>query len=89
MAFGTGHHDTTWMMIRSLLDLNISGSNVLDMGCGTGVLAIAAQKLGACSVLAIDIEDGAVRNTIENAALNSIEISDNFKVDCGTSELLT
>ena len=89
MSFGTGHHDTTWMMIRYLLDLNVSGSRVLDMGCGTGVLAIAAHKLGALSVLAIDIEDGAVQNTIENAALNSIEISNDFNVDCGTSELLT
>ncbi len=89
MSFGTGHHDTTWMMIRSLLDLNVNGSKVLDMGCGTGVLAIAAHKLGALSVLAIDIEDGAVRNTIENASLNSIEISNDFIVDCGTSELLT
>ena len=89
MSFGTGHHDTTWMMIKALLDLSVNGASVLDMGCGTGVLAIVSNILGASRVLAIDIEEGAVLNTIENASLNSIAIDSKFIVDCGTSELLT
>lgn len=89
MSFGTGHHDTTWMMIKALISLDVKGSSVLDMGCGTGVLAIAAKTLGASSVLAIDIEEGAVENTIENAALNSISAGESFKVDCGVVDLLT
>ncbi len=89
MSFGTGHHDTTWMMIKALLDLDIKDQRVLDMGCGTGVLAIAAKKLGAQKVLAIDIEEGAIENVRENAHLNSISLNNAFIVDCGTSELLT
>ena len=89
MSFGTGHHDTTWMMLKALLSLDIKGERVLDMGCGTGVLAIAAKKLGASNVLAIDIEEGAVGNTLENAVSNSITADSSFVVDCGTSELLT
>lgn len=89
MSFGTGHHDTTWMMIKALLELDLKGANVLDMGCGTGVLAIVAKQLGASNVLAIDIEEGAAINTRENAQLNSIALDSDFIVDCGTSELLT
>ena len=89
MSFGTGHHDTTWMMTKALLDLDIKDQRVLDMGCGTGVLAIAAKKLGAQKVLAIDIEEGAIENVRENAQLNLISINEAFIVDCGTSELLT
>lgn len=89
MSFGTGHHDTTWMMIRALLDLDVKGSTVLDMGCGTGVLALAASKLGASRVCAIDVEEGAFENTHENAALNSIMADESFVIDCGTAELLT
>ncbi|MEC7654298.1 MAG: 50S ribosomal protein L11 methyltransferase [Bacteroidota bacterium] len=88
MSFGTGHHDTTWMMIKAMLGLELKGSVVLDMGCGTGVLAIVAKLLGAERVLAIDIEEGAVGNTIENAALNGVCIDEDFTIDCGTSELL-
>jgi ribosomal protein L11 methyltransferase len=89
MSFGTGHHDTTWMMIRAILDLDVKGQTVLDMGCGTGVLALAASKLGASRVCAIDIEEGAVENTHSNAILNSVNVDDSFVIDCGTSELLT
>ncbi|MAO45610.1 MAG: 50S ribosomal protein L11 methyltransferase [Crocinitomicaceae bacterium] len=89
MSFGTGHHETTWMMLKALLSMSVDGAKVLDMGCGTGVLAIAAKKLGASSVLAIDIEEGAVENTVENASLNFILPGEEFIVDCGISSLLT
>lgn len=70
MSFGTGHHQTTWLMSKSLLDMNEMPAQVLDMGTGTGVLAILAEKLGAREILAIDIEDWSVENTKENAARN-------------------
>jgi ribosomal protein L11 methyltransferase len=70
MSFGTGHHQTTWMMSKALLDLPQIPKNVLDMGTGTGVLAILAEKLGAENILAIDIEDWSVENTKENAVRN-------------------
>jgi len=88
MSFGTGHHDTTWMMIKAMLGLDLKGSVVLDMGCGTGVLAILAKLLGAKRVLAIDIEEGAVSNTFENTVLNNVSIDEYFTIDCGASELL-
>ncbi len=71
MSFGTGHHQTTWMMSKSLLDLEEMPAKVLDMGTGTGVLAILAEKLGAKEILAIDIEDWSVENTKENALRNN------------------
>ena len=72
MSFGTGHHATTALMISSLLELNVKCKVVLDMGCGTGLLAILASKMGAHSVTAIDIEDWAYKNCLENAALNEV-----------------
>lgn len=71
MSFGTGHHQTTWMMSKALLDLPKVPKKVLDMGTGTGVLAILAEKLGAEEILAIDIEDWSVENTISNAERNA------------------
>jgi ribosomal protein L11 methyltransferase len=71
MSFGTGHHATTSLMISSLLKLDVYNKKILDMGCGTGVLAILASKMGARSVVAIDIEEWAFKNTIENISLNS------------------
>ena len=88
MSFGTGHHDTTWLMIRMLLNLNVKGKKVLDMGCGTGVLALTALKLKASFVLAIDIEEGAYENTRENAALNGFENENRLCVKCGDVTLL-
>lgn len=70
MSFGTGHHQTTWMMSKALMDLPEIPAKVLDMGTGTGVLAILAEKLGAQEILAIDIEDWSVENTKENAVRN-------------------
>ncbi len=72
MAFGTGHHQTTSMMLHAILDNDFTGKDVLDMGCGTAVLAILAQKKGAKSVTAIDIDDWCVRNALENIELNNI-----------------
>lgn len=74
LAFGTGTHETTQMMTASLLDLNLTGKNVLDCGCGTGILGIAAMKLGAQSCTAYDIDEWSVDNTRHNAVINQIEI---------------
>ena len=70
MSFGTGHHATTHLMTARLLSLPLQGQNVMDMGCGTGVLALVAAKAGAGSILGIDIEHEAVQNSQDNHALN-------------------
>jgi ribosomal protein L11 methyltransferase len=85
MSFGTGHHQTTRLMSRALLDLEKVPSRVLDMGSGTGVLAILAEKLGAKNIVAIDIEDWAYENALENAARNACQ---NIEVLLGDSKLL-
>ena len=73
-AFGAGHHETTSMIINTLLSAHLTDKNVLDHGTGTGVLAIFAKKMGARYVLAIDIDDKSVENAKENAALNNVVI---------------
>ena len=70
MSFGTGHHETTAMMLEHQLALDFEEKVVLDVGCGTGILAILAAKMGARAVLAFDIEEWAVENARENADLN-------------------
>ena len=75
MSFGTGHHETTFMMVQGMESLDLNGKDVLDMGSGTGVLAILAKKMGAGYVEAIDIEDWAVENCIENASNNQVELN--------------
>ena len=70
MSFGTGHHETTFQMISHLLEINLYEMSVLDMGCGTGVLAILACMMGAKSITAIDIDEWAYKNTIENIQKN-------------------
>ncbi|MFP4556341.1 MAG: 50S ribosomal protein L11 methyltransferase [Bacteroidales bacterium] len=71
MSFGTGHHQTTWLMARELFSLNLKNKKVLDMGCGTGILAIIAEKLGASKITAIDNDDWAYKNAKENVTLNN------------------
>jgi ribosomal protein L11 methyltransferase len=86
MSFGTGHHQTTYLMSQYLLDMESVPSKVLDMGTGTGVLAILAEKLGATDILAIDIEPWSVENTIENAQRN---LCKHIRTATGDSDLIT
>lgn len=71
MSFGTGHHQTTWMMSKALFEMKSMPERVLDMGTGTGILAVVAEKLGAPDILAIDIEEWSAENTRENAIRNN------------------
>jgi ribosomal protein L11 methyltransferase len=73
MSFGTGHHETTHMMLSHLLNMDLEGKNVLDMGCGTGILAIFSAMKGASSVDAIDIDTWCFENTEENAKTNTVD----------------
>jgi ribosomal protein L11 methyltransferase len=85
MAFGTGHHQTTSMMMRFLLKLGgqgLRGKSLLDMGCGTGILAILASKLGADPIWAIDFDEICVASTEENAGLNGVN---NINVKLGSA----
>lgn len=72
MSFGTGHHATTWLMSRAVLDLGVAGRQGLDMGSGTGVLAIVAAKCGAGHIDAVDIDDWADESCRENIAANGV-----------------
>ncbi|HJF08928.1 MAG TPA: 50S ribosomal protein L11 methyltransferase, partial [Phocaeicola coprocola] len=72
MAFGTGHHETTSSILGELLDADLKGKSVLDMECGTSILAILASMRGADPVTAIDIDDWCVNNSRDNIALNNI-----------------
>ena len=72
MSFGTGHHATTWQMLKLQMDWDFAGKKVLDVGSGTGVLAIMAAKLGAKSVEATDIDDWCIENSRENFELNDL-----------------
>jgi len=73
MSFGTGHHETTFLISNELFELDLENKSLLDMGCGTGVLAIIAKKLGANPIEAIDIEEWAYENTMDNNILNNIK----------------
>lgn len=75
MSFGTAHHPTTYMMLSYVAELDMKGKRVLDMGCGTAVLAILAKLRGAAYVEGIDIDDWAFANARENAAANGVEIN--------------
>lgn len=70
MSFGTGHHETTFMMLSHILENDFKNKSVLDMGCGTGVLAILAEKCGATALEAIDIDNWCYINSIENVERN-------------------
>lgn len=85
MAFGTGHHQTTGLMMKEILAMNLAGKSVLDMGCGTALLAILASMKGAERVTAIDIDEWAYSNALENVQLNGTE---NIRVLQGGAGLL-
>lgn len=85
MSFGTGHHETTNLIVSRLLDTDLTGKSVLDMGCGTSILAILASKRGADPVAAIDIDDWCVSNSADNIRLNGIT---NISVRLGDADLL-
>lgn len=84
MSFGTGHHPTTHLMIQQMLDMDLENKKVLDMGCGTSVLAIFAKQKGAGKTFAIDIDEWSVENSKENAARNNIELD----IELGTADNL-
>jgi len=85
MAFGTGHHQTTTMMMEYILETDMKGRAVLDMGCGTGILAILAAKRGADRVTAIDYDEVCYESTLENCALNG---TDQISALCGSKEAI-
>ena len=85
MSFGTGHHETTSLVIGEILKMNLTGKKVLDMGCGTAVLAILAAMRGASDLLAIDIDSWCTENSLENIALNKVS---GIEVKLGGAELL-
>ena len=83
MAFGTGNHETTFLMISEMLKLDLEGKELLDMGCGTAVLAILAAKKGAARIEAIDIDEWAYNNALENIETNN---TPNVKIYLGGAE---
>lgn len=85
MAFGTGHHSTTSQMMSYLLDLDLGGKTVIDMGAGTGILSILAAMRGAGEVTGIEIDPFACDNAVENVRLNNVEA----KMLCGDSSALS
>lgn len=85
-AFGTGTHETTQMIVSELLQCGCQGKRVVDCGCGTGILSIVAAKCGASEIIAYDIDEWSVNNTIHNAALNAVE---NIEVMHGDVQVLS
>ena len=81
MSFGTGHHETTHMMVQHLIDLDVKNKKVLDMGCGTGILAIFAEMKGAKITDAIDIDEWCYENTFDNLELNHCKKIDVYQGD--------
>jgi ribosomal protein L11 methyltransferase len=71
MSFGTGHHETTQMMMQSMLELDFTQKKVLDFGAGTGILSVLAEKLGASQILAVDYDPWCIASINENVALNA------------------
>ena len=71
MAFGTGHHETTFLMMKAIEQLNITGKKILDLGCGTGILSILCEKVGAEDILSVDIDPTAIENLKENIRCNN------------------
>ncbi len=85
MAFGTGHHETTSLIISELLNIDLKNKSVLDMGCGTSILAILARMRGAKPITAIDIDTWCVENSKENIALNNLS---DITVELGNAGLI-
>ena len=83
MSFGTGHHETTYMMIQHILKNDLENKSVLDMGCGTGVLAILSEMKGANHIDAIDIDNWCYLNTLENVQRNQCKHIDVYEGDSG------
>ena len=81
MSFGTGHHETTYMMVQHLLNLDLQNKKTLDMGCGTGILAIFAEMKGAKPTDAIDIDNWCYENSLENVKRNNCEHISVFEGD--------
>ncbi len=86
MSFGTGHHETTSLMLEALLSIDLQGKKVLDVGCGTGILAIFSAQEGA-SVRGVDIDNNAYENALENIVLNRVE--DKVSISKGTVQTVT
>ena len=84
MAFGTGHHETTFLMLDALLKYNISGKSVLDLGTGSGILAIAAKSLGATQIIGVEYDSVCEENFMENLELNNISDIDFIQGDATT-----
>jgi len=87
MSFGTGHHETTSLMIREMLDLALNGCTVLDAGCGTGILAILAEMLGASFITAMDTDEWCYTNAVENVMRNNCSRIDVKQGDATMADL--
>lgn len=87
MSFGTGHHATTWQVMKLMQEIDFTDKSVFDFGCGTGVLAILAEKLGAASVLAVDNDDWCIENSLENVVNNQCIKIDVKKGEAPPSDL--
>lgn len=88
-SFGSGEHHTTRMILEHLLDYDVTGAQVIDMGCGTGILGIAALLLGADSLVAIDVSSECVTNTLHNLQLNGFALSERISVLHGDAAQLS
>ncbi len=84
MSFGTGHHETTHLMVEYILETDFTGKDTLDMGCGTSILAILAKMRGAAYAEGIDIDEWSIENSAENAERNNVELT----VRLGDAEIL-
>ncbi len=87
MAFGTGHHPTTYLMIQELLKRDLKGKQILDMGCGTGVLTVLAVKMGAIKAIGIEIDPYSAENALE--VIHDNNVSDNSDIYLGGAELIS
>lgn len=85
MSFGTGHHDTTWLMCKQMFGVDLKNKSVLDMGTGTGILAIVAKKLEASTIVGIDIDEWSAENARENCIANG---GADIEIRLGDKELL-